>query len=234
MPKIAVCDDEKESVIRLKEMILSAGIPAEIDCYESGESLTKSGKNYDIIFLDIDMGGMNGIETAKIIRGKDKNVKIIYVTSYAEYVHYAFSVHAFGYLLKPVSPDQVKEQLQEASDYYKEREKEDETRIRFETKEGSVLVKVRDIYYFEYRERRVHMRTKGEELIIRGGVREVAERMQEYDFAVPHKSFVVNLFYVRAVKGYDIRMMDGSLIPLSQKKSTEFRTRLNKFLSGCI
>lgn len=58
--------------------------------------------------------------------------------------------------------------------------------------------------------------------------------MQEYDFAVPHKSFVVNLFYVRAVKGYDIRMMDGSLIPLSQKKSTEFRTRLNTFLSGCI
>ena len=79
MPKIAVCDDEKESVIRLKEMILSSGIPAEIDCYESGESLTKSGRNYDIIFLDIDMGGMNGIETAKIIRGKDKNVKIIYV-----------------------------------------------------------------------------------------------------------------------------------------------------------
>ena len=77
-------------------MILSAGISKEIDCYESGEKLVESDQNYDILFLDIDMDGMNGIETAKILREKDKNVKIIYVTSYAEYVHYAFAVHAFA------------------------------------------------------------------------------------------------------------------------------------------
>ena len=70
MPKIAVCDDDKESVIRLKEMILSAGISKEIDCYESGEKLVESDQNYDILFLDIDMDGMNGIETAKILREK--------------------------------------------------------------------------------------------------------------------------------------------------------------------
>ena len=78
------------------------------DCYESGEKLVESDQNYDILFLDIDMDGMNGIETAKVLREKDKNVKIIYVTSYAEYVHYAFAVHAFAYLLKPVSQEQVK------------------------------------------------------------------------------------------------------------------------------
>ena len=219
MPKIAVCDDDKESVIRLKEMILSAGISKEIDCYESGEKLVESDQNYDILFLDID---------------KDKNVKIIYVTSYAEYVHYAFAVHAFAYLLKPVSQEQVKAQLQEAISYYQKRKKEDEISIRFETKDGSELVRINDIYYFEYRERRVYVKTKKENLIIRGGIREIAERMKGYDFAVPHKSFVVNLFYVKAVKGYDIRMMDGSLILLSQKKSTEFRSLLNKFLAGCI
>lgn len=234
MPKIAVCDDDKESVIRLKEMILSAGISKEIDCYESGEKLVESDQNYDILFLDIDMDGMNGIETAKILREKDKNVKIIYVTSYAEYVHYAFAVHAFAYLLKPVSQEQIKAQLQEAISYYQKRKKEDEISIRFETKDGSELVRINDIYYFEYRERRVYVKTKKENLIIRGGIREIAERMKGYDFAVPHKSFVVNLFYVKAVKGYDIRMMDGSLIPLSQKKSTEFRSLLNKFLAECI
>ncbi len=77
----------------------------------------ESDQNYDILFLDIDMDGMNGIETAKILREKDKNVKIIYVTSYAEYVNYAFAVHAFAYLLKPVSQEQVKAQVQEASSY---------------------------------------------------------------------------------------------------------------------
>lgn len=234
MIRIAVCDDEKESVRQLKDMILSAGISDRVDCYESGEKLTEEEQSYDIIFLDIDMEGMNGIETAKLLRKKDKNVKIIYVTSYAEYVHYAFSVHAFAYLLKPVSKEQIREQLLEAVSYYREKKPEEEQSIRFETKEGTVLVYASDIYYFEYRERRVHMKTKMEDIVVRGGIREIAERMEAYDFAMPHKSFSVNLFYVKAVKGYEIRMMDGSVIPLSQKKSTAFREVLSRFLAGCI
>ena len=58
--------------------------------------------------------------------------------------------------------------------------------------------------------------------------------MNKYGFVMPHKSFTVNLFYVRSIKGYDIFMMDGSVIPLSQKKSVEFRERLNMFLESCI
>ena len=69
-------------------------------------------------------------------------------------MHYAFAVHAFAYLLKPVSQEQVKAQLQEAISYYQKRKKEDEISIRFETKDGSELVRINDIYYFEYRERR--------------------------------------------------------------------------------
>lgn len=68
MIRIAVCDDEKESVRQLKDMILSVGISDRVDCYESGEKLTEEEQSYDIIFLDIDMEGMNGIETAKLLR----------------------------------------------------------------------------------------------------------------------------------------------------------------------
>lgn len=66
------------------------------------------------------MNGMNGLEAAKQLRERDKNVKIIYVTSYTDYVNYAFSVHAFAYLLKPVKMEDIHRQLDEAKTYYKD------------------------------------------------------------------------------------------------------------------
>ena len=58
--------------------------------------------------------------------------------------------------------------------------------------------------------------------------------MEKYGFCMPHKSFVVNLYQVKSLKGYDITMMDGSVVPLSQKKSVEFREKLSSFLARQI
>lgn len=63
------------------------------------------------------MDGINGIETAQKIRRYDKDVKIIYVTSYTEYTNAAFSVHAFGYLNKPVKQEEIFKQLDEVISY---------------------------------------------------------------------------------------------------------------------
>lgn len=79
MLKIAICDDERNVVEKIKCDIFSYPEKCEIDGFYSGEELLLSQKNYDIIFLDIDMKGMNGIEVAKQLREEDKNVKIIYV-----------------------------------------------------------------------------------------------------------------------------------------------------------
>ena len=92
MFRIAVCDDEK-SVREQMERILSGYTKRECltDCFASGEELIKSENRYDVIFLDIDMAGINGIEAAKRLREKDKQVKIIYLTSYraVSYTHLA-------------------------------------------------------------------------------------------------------------------------------------------------
>lgn len=63
-------------------------------------------------------------------------------------------------------------------------------------------------------------------------ISECLEKMRPYGFAMPHKSFVVNLDQVRGIKGYEITMMDGSVLPLSQKKGKAFREELNLFLAG--
>ncbi len=104
MLNIAICDDEINILNKTKEILENYKKQSiSVEVFLKGEDLVESDSNFDIIFLDIDMTGINGIETARLIREKDKKVKIIYVTNYTDYTSSAFSVHAFGYLLKPVN-----------------------------------------------------------------------------------------------------------------------------------
>ncbi|MDK2586478.1 LytTR family DNA-binding domain-containing protein [Romboutsia sedimentorum] len=232
MLKIAICDDEVNIVNKIKSIIENYQKSIfEIQTYNSGEEIIKESKNFNIIFLDIDMNGINGIETGKKIREYDKLVKIIYVTNYTDYTSSAFSVHAFGYILKPVKEKEIYNQLDEVLSYSHEESSEI---LEFNTTEGNIRIDLKDIYYFEYKLRKVIMTTKDCTYTIKQKISEIGKYMEQYGFVMPHKSFSVNLHNVKSVKGYDIYMMDESIIPLSQKKSTQFRQSLNIYLSNKI
>lgn len=232
MIKIAICDDDLIILNQTKKLIEDyKKKDFDIYVYKSGEELLESKSIFDIIFLDIDMIGINGIETAKRIRLYDKQVKIIYVTNYTDYTYSAFSVHAFGYLVKPIKEKDLHEQLNEALSYMVEYK---EYLMEFITNEGLVRVDLNKIYYFEYESRKVLMRTNDKTYILKEKISDISTKMKEYGFEMPHKSFVVNLYNVKSIKGYDIYMMNGSIVPLSQKKSTEFRNSLNIYISNHI
>ncbi len=232
MIKIAICDDELITLNHTKKLIENYKIKDfYIYVYKSGEELIESNNKFDIIFLDIDMNGINGIETAKRIRTYDKQVKIIYITNYTDYTYSAFSVHAFAYLVKPIKEKDLHEQLDEVLSYIKE---DKEYLMEFITNEGLVRVDLNKIYYFEYESRKVLMKTYDKTYILKEKISDISTKMKEHGFEMPHKSFVVNLYNVKSIKGYDIYMMNGSIIPLSQKKSTEFRNSLNIYLSNHI
>ena len=229
MIRIAVCDDERNSLSHIKKCIEEYPAPIRIDEFSDGESLLMSDVFYAVIFLDIDMAGMNGIETARQLRKKDKKVKIIYVTNYTDYTAYAFSVHAFGYLLKPVKKEELLNELKEALEYTSQQEAEEELEI--ETTEGIIHISPREILYFEYQNRIALMQTRGKTYYLRAKITEISHRLKEKGFEMPHKSFVVNLYAVSRISGYDICLTDQTVIPLSQKKSTKFRKALNLYLS---
>ncbi len=232
MIKIAICDDDLITLNKTKEIIEGySKKDLQIYTYKSGEDLLGSKEKFNIIFLDIDMAGINGIETAKKIRVYDKKVKIIYATNYTDYTSSAFSVHAFGYLVKPIKESELHEQLDEALSYMKE---DEECLVEFITEEGLVRIDIKKIYYFEYASRKILMKTSEKTYVIREKISVIYEKMKEFGFEMPHKSFVVNLYNVKSIKGYDVYMMDESRIPLSQKKSTEFRNSLNIYLSNHI
>ncbi len=227
MYQIAICDDD----IRMRRFLHSAVDEAGIHCtvkeFSNGTGLIQDDQEYDILFLDIDMPVVNGIEAAKRIRRKDRKVKIVYVTGYQDYMQRSFAVHPFSFLVKPVKKGTIIRQLREAVFYSREEEKADT--LRLETMDGMEEIAVSDIYYLEYQNRKLRLVMKYGECMIRGKVSEFSKKMIPYGFASPHKSFVVNLYHVKAIRGYDIFMMNGDLIPLSQKRSTEFRGLLGKY-----
>jgi len=157
MIKIAICDDDLITLNHTKEIIENyKKKDLQVYSYKSGEGLLNSEDKFDIIFLDIDMDGINGIEAAKRIRVYDKKVKIIYVTNYTDYTSSAFSVHAFGYLVKPIKESDLHDQLDEALLYMKE---DEECVVEFITEEGVVRIDIKKIYYFEYVARKISMKT---------------------------------------------------------------------------
>ncbi len=234
MVKIAVCDDEVDVLHHMKELLQKyPKAELQITTYQSSKELAASSEGYDIILLDIDMEEMNGLEAAEKIRERDKNVKIIFVTGYREYTIYAFAVHAFAYLIKPVKEEELFKQLEEAVIYQKA---ETDTIIDMISTAGVIHQAVKDIMYCEYQNRYIILRNSKEKGFykVKGKIKEMYEKLKPYHFALCHKSFIVNLFYVKNIKGYDIIMEDGSILPLSQKKSADLRRELNMYLSSCI
>ena len=100
--RIAICDDEKNIRELIGNKVAKQYLEVEIVFFQSGEELLLSDKHVDILFLDIQMSGKNGMETARELRKKDKGVILIFVTAVEEYVFQAFDVGAFNYIVKPI------------------------------------------------------------------------------------------------------------------------------------
>lgn len=231
MYRVAVCDDDKRITETVSTMIGGWNSEVQVRSFRSGEELLKDYRPYQAVFLDIDMKGMNGIETGKKIREIDKTVKIIYLTAYRDYVAGAFRVHAFQYLLKPVKEKEVHQVLKDIFEYGQPMGYE---ALDFQTGKGLLCLPTDEIYYFEYRERKVQIVTKDEVYSMQERISNIEKRMKSYGFSMPHQSFVVNMLHVKNVSTGRILLDNGTEIPLAQKKQKVWKQELLSYLAGRV
>lgn len=229
MYTVAICDDENLITDKLKQLILEWNPTLQVMCFTSGEELIQTYHSYDAIFLDIDMKGINGIETGRRIRQMDKEAKIIYLTAYRDYVAGAFEVHAFQYLLKPIKQKIVWDTLEELFQYIKTPEKK--AVMDFHTVNGMVCLAIDQIYYFEYMNRRIKIVEEGKEHYMVDKISNVLEHMQDFGFSMPHQSFVVNMLHVKNIKNQQIHLDNGMIVPIAQKKQKTWKQELTTYLS---
>lgn len=154
--RIAICDDEVAMVQILEEKIKKLLPDAVIDKYLSGDELIASGSKPDILFLDIQMPGMDGMETAKMLRQDNEDMILIFVTAAEEYVF-----QAFHYLVKPFSDEKLKEVVTKAVHNIKRssRLEKDEKYIMVQTAGSHIKIFLRDIVYAEVYNRKVIIHT---------------------------------------------------------------------------
>lgn len=248
MIQIAICDDAEKDIVILQRYVEKymdiRKIQYNITIFRTGEDLLNANISYDILLLDIVMGqGINGIIAGRKFRAIYTNTKIIYTTHFSQYCAQAINkVHAFAYLEKPIIEEQIFEQLDEVlKSVFKERNKKEFInfeiiKISKEHRVDSILkeFEVDFIYYFEYINRRICIKTKEGDYYFYGQMKKLINRMKEYKFECCHQSYLINLKYVKRIKGYDLYLKNGERIPVSQKKSAEFRKKLNEYIQNNI
>lgn len=147
MLSVAVCDDAvlecADLARRIREVLGREGIGAAVKRFFAGRDLLEAGEAFDLVFLDIRMPGMDGMELAKRLRGKQPDMMLIFVTSASEYVFEAYDVEAFHYLVKPVSEEKLREVLLHAAGKICGRE--EAGYLLVSSKKGTGKVRLKDI-----------------------------------------------------------------------------------------
>lgn len=213
--QIAVCDDEKEIRDMFAEKIGKLYPNADLSLYRSGEELLLSDKEPDILLLDIQMPGKNGMETAKELRRKNKKALIIFVTALDDFVFQAFDVGAFHYLVKPFDDGKFAEVLQNAIEQSEDRKKlEDAGRkgempgLMITTGGEHITVNLEDIVYAEVFDRKVILHMTDTDIEYYGKMKELEEKAGD-EFYRTHRSFLVNFGFIRKYDATTVYLQKG-------------------------
>ncbi|MBQ8821357.1 MAG: response regulator transcription factor [Lachnospiraceae bacterium] len=217
--RIGICDDERAQQELLRSYVEKWAEDNQekiaIHCFMSAEEFLfawEEDKSFDLLILDVEMGEMNGMELAKKLRNQDAEVPILFVTGYERYIAMGYEVSALHYLLKPIRPEKLWEQLGRIRDRRKSIEK-----IWFQTAEGSIVVPVEDIWYIEADRHNCILHFGEKQQQIKHALSYVIKLLQHRRELVScHRSLLVNLQHVSMIVKNELVMDNGERLPISR------------------
>ncbi|MDE7333326.1 MAG: LytTR family DNA-binding domain-containing protein [Lachnospiraceae bacterium] len=233
---IAICDDEKAIREQIKELIEKKGLCPEL--FETGDSLLAAGKQFDIVFLDIQMDGTDGIEAAKKLRERSalkgaEDTILIFITAIREYVFEAFDVAAFHYLLKPIEEDKFREVLRRAEQELEKRKKQQRETVFVKTRNRSFTLEKDSILYIESRGKKVEIHTKGETIEAYASMNGLEAQLGEVFYRC-HRGYLVNMAYVAEYDSESITLNNGEYVYLAKEKYGEFVKAYMRYLRNRV
>lgn len=243
--KIGIVDDEPEMAQTLTDMLTrykedknsdGGGVQLEfnIRAYVSGEEfLNDSPCNFDIVFLDINMPGANGLQVAKRVRDSNDAAAIIFCTHYAQYAVKGYEVNAVGYLVKPIDERVFRRNLDRTFESLKSRQAH---KISIKTENGMEVLLVSDIVYVEVQIHNIifYALVDGElkEYRARGTMRGACADLSPFDFSQCSAAYLINLRHITALKNKEVYLHGGKALPISRKFYKRFSELFVQYMGG--
>lgn len=226
--RIAICDDEAIFRTYLRGLLVkdsfARGTDIQVAEYADGEALLEAAAAEgppDVVFLDIRMPGMDGLETAGRLRQRGDRCLIVFLTSLSEYARKGYEVRAFRYLLKEEAERELSRVMEDCR-----RELGEGAWFSFAQGHQTFRVPTGDILYFESRKRVVLLHTAGESYSFYQKLDALERELEGSGFLRCHRSFLVQERYVRSWMGRSLWLEDGTEVPISRGCEKEVNRRL--------
>lgn len=229
--KIAICDDEikyiNDAERHLKQYFSEHGLTLNLYKYSNGTDLLNSNKNFDIVFLDIEMPDINGIELGKKLQSSNPDLVLIYITAYNHYLDDALDLGITRFFDKPIDSKRFYKGLDKAI------EKLDKTEIQIHLKDsnnGIATVRMNDIIMVEIENRKTKITTKDTVYHSKSNIKSWRERLNKSYFESPHNSYIVNTNYITYFCKEYIILDEKYNVPISYPRRVEFKKKFMMLL----
>jgi two-component system response regulator LytT len=229
--RIAVCDDEELFRIEFKNVLDKAlvNVDYDIDTFSDGSSLYEAflKEPFDLVFLDIEMPGIDGITLAKRLRAISENVHIVFLTSHIEYALEGYEVNALRYLVKPVDMNKLGEVLKYVQD-----KKNNSRQIMIREDGEDIVIDISDIIYMESMDKNVRIVTSKREYVTRYNISDYEEELKNSGFLRIHRGYLISLSKVKKIVKNDV-VMDGDIsLPVSRSNLKVLKDALYAYVEG--
>lgn len=232
---VAIIEDDEREAADLEQMLVkfSSGHGTSFKIVKCNNPLLflNNPIHYDIIFLDIEMPNMSGMELAAKIRKLDEIVEIIFVTHMAQYAIEGYAVDALDFIVKPVVYphfEQVMNHLMRVLGYKTKNE------VVLPIDGGYVRLNVRDIRYIETINHKLIYHAGDKTVEVWGTLKTLEDEYKKYGFASCNRCYLVNMWYMTGVKGFTVEV-DGEQLQISHPKRKSFMREMSAYFGagGC-
>lgn len=230
--RAAVIDDTKEDARVIQEALERFGredkIEITVSMFDNADRFLEEYEkiNPELVIMDIDMPGINGMEAAHKMRKLDENVALIFVTNMKHYALEGYSVDVLDYLIKPVVYEDFALRMQKVRRYIVRNRDE---RIPLHTAGGVIMPLISEIYYVESMLHTLIWHTKNGDFKIRDSMTRAEQKLRNFSFASCNKSFLVNLRYVESIDKDEVTVA-GTPLKISRGKKASFISQYTRYL----